>query len=623
MNNLTLIFKNLLDTCIVSSIMILFIFLVKNVVRNKISANIIYFLFLLLLIRLVFPFSIQSEVSIENLYHDTQVTQFSENYRDENVEVDYSSISKEIYKPVEDNSEKVYRVLTYIWLFGIFAVMFIPIISYRTLKKELSKEKNAVNDIVSKASIDARTKLDITTSFRVVYSYYLDAPALIGVLRPMIVLPMNKKDADYDTIYYILLHEFVHYKKSHLFFQWIFWIIKAIYWFNPLVWLAHMMMKHEAEFACDEEVMKIIGEDNKKEYGNLLIDLADNINNKNYTVNAAGLLNNKSELKSRILRLSKKINQSGAVRYISAILIIIMLPVFFTSYAIEELEIVEKIIEKDIDTKPLISDNISFDLNKYEYNTKTEKLLVFLNYEINDKLYEKLKVPNKMSLHFELQFPGSVDPEIREKGYSTSAYSNIENTNKGQICCEFELDKYNQDKYGKAKLVFEGAQITREFSKMQEIKIDKKKLPIIKEIDDLFSVKYHYLSQGQEKNNIDIKYNVESPSNIRVSFDEQYFVESGDALSRTSGNSSNRAQSSGTSSSSLTRPSSVSGSISEKQYNMTLGFNTTTENIDTVIMRIKSYTIHLGMNQAMFSNNQDIMALRFDITIGDGDIEYE
>ena len=62
MDSLTLIFKNLLNTCIISSIMILFIFLVKSVVRNKVSANIIYFLFLLLLIRLIFPFSIMNKL---------------------------------------------------------------------------------------------------------------------------------------------------------------------------------------------------------------------------------------------------------------------------------------------------------------------------------------------------------------------------------------------------------------------------------------------------------------------------------------------------------------------------------------------------------------------------------
>lgn len=623
MDSLTLIFKNLLDTCIISSIMILFIILVKSAVRNKVSANIIYFLFLLLLIRLVFPFSIHSKVSIENLYHKNDVTQFEENYSDEDVEIDYSDISKEIYKPVTDNMEKVYRFLTYIWLFGIFAIMFIPIISYITLKKELSKEKNAVNDIVSKASIDARTELGITTSFKVVYSYYLDAPALIGVLRPMIVLPMNKMHADYDTIYYILLHEFVHYKKSHLFFQWIFWIVKAIYWFNPLVWLAHIMMKHEAELACDEEVIKIIGEENKKEYGNLLIDLADNINNTNYTVNAAGLLNNKSELKSRIVRISKKINQSEAMRYVSAILIIIMLPVFFTSYVADKLEVVEKIIAKDINAETLVSDNISLNLNRYEYNTKTEKLIVFLNYEIDKELYKKIKEPTKISLYFNLQFPGSIDPEIRNMKYSTSVNSIVENSNKGEISCEFELDKYNQDKYGKAKLGFKGAEITREFSKIQEVKIDKDRLPITAKIDDLFSIKYRYLSSGKEKDSIDIKYKIESPMDFKVSLWDQYFVVNGEPLSETFGGSSNGSQNSGASSIPLTGSISTFGSISDEQYEMTLRFSSNIGNTDTVIMRLKDYTIYLGMNQAMLSYVKDKTAWRFDITIGDGDIEYE
>jgi len=624
MDSLTLIFKNLLNTCIVSSVMLLLIILVKKVFKNKISANIFYFLFLILLVRLIFPFSIHSKVSIENLYHREEVTQFDETYSDKEIQVDYFAIRKQIYTPVSsrNNEEKLYRFFTYVWLFGIFVVVFFPIISYFTLKRELFKDENAVNDIVEKALSDAAGDLGIIKRFRVVYSYYLDAPALIGVINPIVVLPMSQKGADYGTVYYILLHELIHYKKRHLLFQWIFWIVKAVYWFNPLVWLAHNMMKHEAELACDEEVVKIIGEDNKREYGNLLIDLAENVGKTNYTVNASGLLNKKSELKSRIVRLTKKINRSKAVQYISAVLILIMLPVFFTSYAIYKPEIIEKVIAEDVNAPVLSSDNITFTPKRYEYNTKTGKLSVFLDYEINRDLHEKLIKNSEISLYFALQFPGSIEPQIRNKDYSAAVQSTVKNTNREEISCVFEIGKFDKNQFGKAKLVFEGAQINRKFPQIQEIRIDKNRLPVTEKIDDLFSIEYTQLTSVKEINSLDIKYKVKSPLGIKVSLWDQYFIESKEPFLKASEDRENSAAT-GKGTVTLSGPANISGVLNDEQWEMTLYFNANTEDVDAVIMQIEAYSVYLGMNRLMHSYEPDKISWRFDINVEDGDIEYE
>ncbi len=94
---------------------------------------------------------------------------------------------------------------------------------------------------------------------------------VLGFFRPQIYLPMGleKKEAAY-----VREHERVHLRRHDCQIKLLAWIITAFHWFNPLMWLSFVLMVRDMEMACDECVLKNLGEAEKRAYGSFLLKLA-------------------------------------------------------------------------------------------------------------------------------------------------------------------------------------------------------------------------------------------------------------------------------------------------------------------------------------------------------------
>lgn len=128
----------------------------------------------------------------------------------------------------------------------------------------------------------------------------ITSPCLMG---RMIVL--NNKAADNERAKeYALLHEQTHLK--HLDNVWAAFRTLAciIYWFNPLVWIAAAVCRKDQELACDYAVIKQIGEENRKEYGQVLISLIRK--NKTLPALTTAMANNKKDIKQRLKLIANR-----------------------------------------------------------------------------------------------------------------------------------------------------------------------------------------------------------------------------------------------------------------------------------------------------------------------------
>ena len=82
-----------------------------------------------------------------------------------------------------------------------------------------------------------------------------EAPAVVRVLRPLIVLPVDGAFAlDDDELESLLCHECAHVARHDNLLALVAGVIRAVFWFNPLVWLAYRRLAEEREKACDEIV---------------------------------------------------------------------------------------------------------------------------------------------------------------------------------------------------------------------------------------------------------------------------------------------------------------------------------------------------------------------------------
>jgi len=147
-----------------------------------------------------------------------------------------------------------------LWAAGIAAMLLYAVITYIRLKRRLRFATKINGNLYKNGNI-----------------YETDAirsPFVLGLIRPRIYLPVGLPESD---LAYILPHERTHIKRRDYLIKPLAYITLALHWFNPLVWLAYFKLNKDMEMACDERVLKKLGNDNaniKEVYSNTLLRLA-------------------------------------------------------------------------------------------------------------------------------------------------------------------------------------------------------------------------------------------------------------------------------------------------------------------------------------------------------------
>lgn len=138
-----------------------------------------------------------------------------------------------------------------VWLVGLLAMLVYCVVSYHRLNRR-----------VSDAVIYRGGKYAIYQSEKVV------SPFVLGFFEPRIYLPFRMDAKDMECV---IAHEKAHIARKDHWMKPIAFIILAVYWFNPLVWIAYILLCRDIELACDEKVIKEMGVENKKQYSEVLL----------------------------------------------------------------------------------------------------------------------------------------------------------------------------------------------------------------------------------------------------------------------------------------------------------------------------------------------------------------
>lgn len=101
----------------------------------------------------------------------------------------------------------------------------------------------------------------------------IDTAFILGFLRPQIYIPMGLPK---DVRKYILAHERTHLEKGDHWFKMMGFLALAMHWFNPLVWVAYILMCRDMEMACDERVVQFMDLAERKEYSAALLTCSAN-----------------------------------------------------------------------------------------------------------------------------------------------------------------------------------------------------------------------------------------------------------------------------------------------------------------------------------------------------------
>ena len=191
---------------------------------------------------------------------------------------------------------------------------------------------------------DLAEALGITTHIAVVNSPAAPTPMVCGIWRPAIVLPAAAASWSEERRHLVLMHELAHIKRRDCVTQLLAHVVCAVYWFNPLAWLAARRLRAERERACDDFVLA--SGTRGSEYANHLLDIAQSIQPARLSPLAATALAmaRRSQLEGRLMAiLDPSIRRSSAfsTRFAAASLIaLVALPVAAIEFAPEEPEAV-------------------------------------------------------------------------------------------------------------------------------------------------------------------------------------------------------------------------------------------------------------------------------------------
>ncbi len=144
-----------------------------------------------------------------------------------------------------------FNIYSVLWLAGMAALLVHAIVSAGKLKRKLATA--------------------ILLRDNIYESEFVDSPFVFGVVKPNIYLPMHM---DEGTAAYVIAHERAHLARRDHWWKVLGYLVLALHWFNPLVWVAYILFCRDIELACDEKVVKGLDGAARADYSQALLSCA-------------------------------------------------------------------------------------------------------------------------------------------------------------------------------------------------------------------------------------------------------------------------------------------------------------------------------------------------------------
>ena len=295
----------MIEFLISSSALILALTALRRLLRNRISARLQYALWLLVLVRLLVPVSFfPNPVSVASAAAPAV----------ERVEaLSGAVVSAAVTEPEKDASEAPPPVLPsaaspapaptlgdaarWIWLGGavLMGCWFLAV----NTRMALGLRKN-------------RRPYPSESPLPVYVAEGLSSPCLFGLFHPSVYLT-EKAAEDEARARRIIAHEQTHFRHGDTVWALLRSVCLAVWWFDPLVWLAAVLSRRDGELACDEGTFRALGEEARFAYGRTLVDMARvGVRPSELLCGATTMTYGKSTLRQRVERIARAPKTSAA-----------------------------------------------------------------------------------------------------------------------------------------------------------------------------------------------------------------------------------------------------------------------------------------------------------------------
>jgi beta-lactamase regulating signal transducer with metallopeptidase domain len=216
------------------------------------------------------------------------------------------------FVPVQPAMRTV-RVLESIWLAGLLSCSSFLVIGFVRLWWLASRSQRVANPTWSALAHSLSHDFGLRRRVLLLQS---DHPTLLvtwGLWRPKVILPAEARMWPEERVRIVLAHELAHIRRGDWLVQLTAELLRAIYWFNPLLWIACRQLRRESEHACDDAVLALGVEGT--EYASTLLDLARAFRLHRRTFFPAPAMARPSSLERRVsAMLNRSINRTPLSR---------------------------------------------------------------------------------------------------------------------------------------------------------------------------------------------------------------------------------------------------------------------------------------------------------------------
>lgn len=250
-------FLNAFNTAIMAGWVVLGILAVRCLLKKS-PAWIKCALWALVALRLVWPFSIESNVSLIPSTETLPPVQLQTGVPQVNTGIPVlnavfnppvtDTILPETTQSV-DRLQQITAIAAWVWVLGIAAMVLYALISYLRLQR--------------------RVRVCVQVQKGVYICDGLESPFILGLLRPRIYLPSDLPAEKWDSI---LAHERAHLSRRDHWWKPLGFVLLSVFWFHPLLWVGYILLCRDVELACDEKVIKTLTLPEKQAYSQVLLE---------------------------------------------------------------------------------------------------------------------------------------------------------------------------------------------------------------------------------------------------------------------------------------------------------------------------------------------------------------
>lgn len=353
---LTSFFEWLLTASFMGSVLVLFIFAAKFVLRDKLSPRWTYVLWMLLIVRLILPWTPETSFSVYNLipierfsttevnhpqldHSETPVTSKTNPPTTEQSNtplLQEPTVLTEVDKPkavhnpsnlVQSTSLKftLLQFLSLLWLAGFVLVVAILLVVNLRFRNRMKHEPSITVKRIQQLFMTSKQMMGIKRRILLIRSNKVPIATLSGVMSPKLLLPDTILNSlTDDELKHLFLHELSHMKRGDIAINGLMNLLLAMHWFNPLLWYAYHKMREDQELACDAMALVHLPSEQSQAYAFTLIKLLEMVPSRSSLANTASISSGKKEMYRRInmIKAFKKQTYKSALLGIIVMLIL-------------------------------------------------------------------------------------------------------------------------------------------------------------------------------------------------------------------------------------------------------------------------------------------------------------